>query len=486
MAKEEKKKIRILVHGDSPRVSTGFARVNAGIFTNLVKTGKYTVDFFGVNDLGFYDPFDEKYPYRILPAMIPGIQGDFYGRIRFINILRGVDLHLKPSWDIVFTLNDPFIFEEPVVTDNVGTMDAMIDLKTAYREKLPPKHWYKIVSYWPIDSAIKENWVEHAIGLSDYSVAYTEFGKEEIEKVNSKLKVPKKFNLEVIYHGTNVKDFYPLSDREVMEFKKDFFKKAKIDIENTFIVGMVARNQMRKDIPRAMKVFKEFQKRRPQTMLYIHAKAEDVGGSLGEYARWMNLDVGKDIMWPGSFSESTGYPINYLNMIYNAMDVQILTTQGEGWGLPLTEAMAAKTLNIAPNITSIPEMFNTKGFDLDNFDDLETKEIRGIPCKAGSTTSEWATFGAQDFERVRPLVNVDDMVKRLMWVYDNPDKITKIVNRGYEWVRKYTWDNIAKQWDNLFTRVYNELEEERKNGPANKPTGNEVVGTKITEGTNKK
>ena len=460
---EEKKQIRILVHADSPRVSTGFGRVTSGIFNNLAKTGKYKIDFFGVNDLGFYEPDPDKYPYRILPAMVPGIQGDVYGRMRFINILRGTDMFLKPSWDIVFTLNDPFIFEEPVVTNNVGTMDAINDLKYVYKEKLDPKHWYKVVSYWPIDSSIKENWVEHAIALPDYSVAYTEYGKNEIERVNNRLQNPVKFNLDVIYHGTNIKDFHPVDEREVMEFKKNFFKKAKIDVENTYIVGLVARNQMRKDIPRAMRAFKEFQKRRPQTMLYIHAREQDVWGSLGEYARWMNLEVGKDIMWPGNFNEATGYPISALNLIYNSMDVHIQTTQGEGWGLPLTECMAIKKLNIAPNITSIPEMFNTKDFDLDSLEDLEKKEIRGIPVKSGSTTSEWATYGPTDFERIRPLTNVDDLAKKLMWVYDNQDKVKPIIERAYEWVKQYTWESVSKQWDELFTKAYNELEEERKN-----------------------
>jgi glycosyltransferase involved in cell wall biosynthesis len=479
--KEEKKKIKILCFADSPRVSTGFGRVVHGIFKNLVKSGKYEVDIFGVNDLGFYNPDSDEYPYRILPAMVPGIAGDYHGRMRFVNVLRGADLFLKPSWDIVFTLNDPFIFEEPVVADNIGTMDAIMDLKNVFREKLDPKHWFKVVSYWPIDSSIKENWVEHAIGLPDYSVAYTQFGKEEIERVNNKLLHPMKLNLDIIYHGTNVKDFNIVSGREVMEFKKSFFQKAKIDIENTYIVGVVARNQPRKDLPRAMRVFKEFQKRRPQTMLYIHARESDVSGSLAEYARWFNLEVGRDIMWPGHFNEATGYPIKSLNLIYNLMDVQISTTQGEGWGLPLTEGMATKTLAIAPNITSIPEMFNTKGFNLDSLDDLETKEIRGIPVKAFSTNSEWATYGPSDFERIRPLTNIDDMAKKLVWVYDNPDKTKKIANRAYEWVRKYTWDIVSAQWDELLTKVYNQLEEERKNESnksTSKSTDNEVVEQK--------
>lgn len=474
------KKIRILANIDSPRVSTGFGTVAKGILNNLAYTGKYEIDIFGVNDQGFLDPDPKKYPYRILPAMQPSMRAvDVYGRVRFINILRGADNFLKPSWDIIFTLNDPFIFEEPVLP-NVGTMDAIKDLSALYRQKMSPEHWFKIVSYWPIDGPIKENWVEHAIGLPDSSIAYTNYGKEVIEKANNKLHKPMKFNLDVIYHGCNIKDFYPISEEEKNKFKDSFFKKVKVDMKNTFIVGLVARNQVRKDIPRAMKAFKEFQKRRPDSILYIHAREVDAWGSLGEYARNFNLELGKDWLFPGKFEESVGYPIKSLNKIYNIMDVHISTTTGEGWGLPITEAMATKTLNICPNITSIPELLNTVGNDVEDLADLETLEIRGIPVKAGSTTSEWTTHGPADYERVRPLTNVDDMARKLLWAYDNRDKTQKIVDRAYDWVQNLSWESIADKWDELFQKVYNDLEKERedaKKGSKDKKDNNSKVST---------
>lgn len=870
MTEEKKdKKIKILCHMDSPRLATGFSRVAAGIFDNLARTGRYEIDIFGVNDLGFMDPDPKKYPYRIMPAMIPGIQGDFYGRLRFVNIVRGADrMFLQPPWDIIFTLNDPFIFEEPIMSPEIGMMDALKDLKALYRKQLSPDTWFKICcftdntdvltedgikkiteikigeklysinpetkevslqevestqsfdfdgklikirgrnldfevtpehrfllskqkskdkycwitareiieqnfkshryfppikqkisgnkplffellpylsedqeiwvygdinkfrkeigkipndriigkssthscnhrvgkledehwilslkqyrnklekiesnfnlklkekrkcngglplrlkmddfinlmgwyisegsftgnridiaqsikskyrkeieklfirlglsfssstdkirsseailgkiladecgksshtkkipqwvfsldsslleilfdslmkgdgsqfriyhtvskklaeqliqlslhigfianyyqyrnrntytvvvrksqlknsftnknlslkrfkgkvycvrvknnhtilaginkkfqfvgqSYWPVDSYLKDNWVEHAIGLPDVSVAYTNYGKKEIEKANNKLAKPMEFDLQTIYHGTDTEHFFPISEQEKIEFKKHFFRKAKIDAERTYIVGVVARNQMRKDLPRVMKIFKEFQKRRPESMLYIHAKENDVWGSLGEYARNFNLELGRDWIFPGNFNEAQGYPIEALNKIYNIMDIQLHATMGEGWSLALSESMATKTLNIAPNITSIPELFNTEGDNIEDLADLEKKEIRGIPVKSHSTSSEWATYGPTDYERIRPLMNVEDAVRKLIWAYDNPAKTLPIVERAYQWVQDYSWVKISQIWDNLFTKVYNDLEEERKTASDKKP-----------------
>ena len=456
------KKIKILVVGDSPACATGFGNVIHGIFKPLVETGRYEVDIFGINDRGGWKD-SKEYPYRIWPAMLPGIQDDVYGRARFINILRGGNREVRPSWDIVFTLNDPFIFEAPMMVFNKGLMEMIRHIYDLYREKAKPDMWFKTVSYWPVDSSIKENWVEKAIGLSDYSVAYTKYGKREIEKSNNKCNKPSDKLIDVIYHGSDVKSYFPAPKEEVENFKKQFFKDA---IQpSTFIVGCVARNQMRKDLPRVMKIFREFQKRRPDSFLYIHAQETDVWGSLIEYARNFNLEHGKDWTFPGGFDPNIGYPRKTLNLIYNMMDVQLYTSLGEGWCLPLVEAMSAKTLNLAPNITSIPEIFDTEGDDMEDLTKIGiSQNIRGIPLKSGFTSSEWATYGPDDYERLRPLTNVDDAVKKLVWIYDNQDKVQGIVDRAYNWVQQFSWDKIAHEWDNYFQKVYNGLLVERKQG----------------------
>lgn len=455
---EDKKIIKMLCFIDSPACATGFGRVAEGIFFNLAQTGRYDIDIFGINDRGGWkDP--EKYPYRIFPATRMGMQ-DFYGRGRFLNIIRGGDPDLKPPWDIIFFLQDPFILEQPLVVFNRGMM-AMIDhFYKQYREKARPEQWFKTVYYIPIDSPIKANWVKDAIAYANYQIAYTNYGKEQIERANQSLTKPCELNLKVIYHGTNTEDFYPVEEKVKMEFKREFFK-GKVS-QDAFIISIVARNQMRKDIPRAMKIFREFQKRRPDSFLYIHAKENDSWGSLMEYARNFDLELGKDWTFPKGFDENVGFPKEALNLLYNISDVHLYTTHGEGFGLPITESMATKTINVAPNVTSIPEIFNSVGKDIELEDIEKDNGLRGIPVKSHSTTSEWVTYGPTDYERIRPLANVDDAVRKLIWVYDNPDKAKTIAEKGHQWIQKYTWKEIANQWDKLFQEVYQALEIERK------------------------
>ncbi len=453
--------IRILAYCDSPSVSTGFGSVAKGIFKNLALTNRYDIDIYGINDRGGWkDP--QEHPYRIYMTMLPG-EGDVYGRLRLIDAIRGADLDIRPPWDIIFTLNDPFIFEQPLTVEGHGFMKVLRNLYDIYRKKTAPDKWFKIVSYWPVDSYIKENWVENAVAHANHSVAYTNYGRREIEKSNKKCARPAELDLTVIYHGTNTSVFYPLTDQEIKTFKEKFFKN--MIRPSTFIVTCVARNQQRKDIPRVMRVFREFQKRRPDSFLYIHANPQDAGGSLMEYARAFNLEQGKDWTFPNFFNPNIGYPEEALNFVYNMSDVVITASVGEGWGLPITEAMATKTLSIGPNHTSIAEIFNTEG---DDFEDLKRLEentiIRGIPVKTASTSSEWASYGPSDLERIRPLMNVDDAVKKLLWVYENQAKAAEIAERGYNWVQQYSWEKIAQTWDAYFKKVVEELDKEREVG----------------------
>lgn len=458
MEKSKDKKIRILAWGDSIAVNTGFGTVMRGIFQNLAKTGKYEIDLIGINDTGGWkDP--ELYPnIHIYPAL-PGnsMSNDFHGRNRLLDSLWGKDSEIRPSWDLVFTLNDPFILDLKI-NNGHGTMDMIVRSQYAYILSQPPKNWFKIISYWPVDSKLKSNWIKDTIALPDRIVAYTEYGKKEMVEANKRLTsnaIPKfEDKIQVLYHGYDQDKYFPISEEEKKKFREKFFA-GQINNE-TFIVSVVGRNQMRKDIPRAMKIFAEFKKRRPDSFLYIHAKKVDAWGNLEEYANELGLKLGEDYGVPGNFNERIGMSFETLNKIYNVSDVILSTNLGEGFGMTYIEAMGAGTINLAPFHTTTPELFKLISPEID-----ETS--RGLAFKAGSTSSEFIFMGPDDLTRERPLGNVEDAVKKLIWIYDNPEKVKVIQDNASKWISEYTWENIAKQWDDIFMNAYAELEDDRKN-----------------------
>ena len=460
MAKKKDEKIRILAWGDTVACSTGFGTVMKGIFVNLAKTGKYEIDIIGINDTGDYkDP--KKYPnMRIYPAL-PGtsMSRDFHGRARLVNAVLNKEVGINPPWDIVFTLNDPFVLDQRIHHQGqYGTMRMLVNTQISYILQASEELWFKLVSYFPVDSRLKPNWIKDTMGLPDKLVAYTKYGKKEIDSANDRLKDKRAPNLDdrtsIIYHGYDQDSYKPIPEEKVKKFKQEMFGEHMKD--ETFLVTVVGRNQVRKDIPRAIKIFAEFKKRRPDSILYIHAKNEDVWGSIAAYADEFGLEMAKDVFVPSNFNERVGVSKNALNMVYNMSDVIFSSNIGEGFGLTYIEAMGAGTINLAPFHTTTPELFDLENTDIN-------QESRGIAYKSGSTKSEWAFYGPSDLIRERPLANVEDGVAKLMWIYENPDKVKEIEQNALKWIKNYSWQDVAKQWDILFQGVYKELQNDRLN-----------------------
>lgn len=479
---ENQKKIKILFLGDSPTVATGFAQVSRNVLHGLHATGRYEIDVIGINHHG--DAYDHnKFPYNIFPAMPQG-WADMYGRDRVLNALSGgqEQYGLVPPWDIVFTIQDPFVIEGLGV--KLPFAEQLRVISETWKRAVSTDNWFKWVGYFPVDAAIKENWVTRSIMLAHYPVAYCEWGKEQIlkwdkndlevpfnltirdsnEVINAKLPVPAlRDRMRVIHHGVDLKAFHPLPEKDIKEFRKEYFGGHVKD--DTFLVVNISRNQPRKDICRTIAAFAEFKKKVPNAYLYLHMKANDAGGSVDEMARNYGLRPIEDYTVPNNFAPGVGFSIDIVNKIYNAADVCVTTTLGEGWGFITTEAMATKTPIVAPNITSMLDIFDSYDYD-GSIEALGTsKKLRGIPVKAGSTSSEWICLGQEDNERIRPLTNVDDLVNKLMWVYDHQKgKVRDIVERGYAWVQNLSWDKIVAQWVEVIDTAYHELEEERKIG----------------------
>ena len=472
------KKIRVLALCDSPTSATGFAQLSRNVLRGLAATGKYEIDIIGINYQGdYYDR--ESHPYAIYPAMPQGFV-DMYGRGRVLNALNGIEekAGLKRGWDIVFTIQDPFIIEGLGLDYPFGQQLKVT--QQLWKRTLPPELWYKWIGYFPVDSDLKENWVTRSMALPDYPVFYCDWGEKmaqefdrpEFEllfnlradeahgKRKARLMVPSlKSRSSVINHGIDTNVFKPLSRDVIKQFRKEYFNGKVTD--DTYLVVNVSRNQPRKDLARTMAAFAGFKKLVPNSHLYLHCKVNDVGGSIEEIARNFGLVMGQDYSVPQDFNAGIGYPIETVNMIYNAADLCMTTTIGEGWGFITTEAMATKTPIVAPYITSIKDIF---GEWTDQNSPFTT--MRGIPVKAGSTTSEWACYGLEDNERIRPLTNVEDMIKKMFWAYENKgsEVLKAMVDRAYDWVQGIAWNNIVKQWDTLFTKAYQDLSIERKVG----------------------
>jgi glycosyltransferase involved in cell wall biosynthesis len=396
---------------------TGFGTVGKNIvneirrsFPDLKKT-IVAINYFG-------EPFWEDENTYVISARTNDINDDPYGRYFFLKFLQEND------YDSVFICQD------------IGVIRPFTEvLEHIKREKKEAnKKSFKSIFYFPIDCQIIEE-LTKGIEFFDLLVTYTEFGRKEILKHKPELKG----KIKVIPHGNNSKDFYPLSTEEITSFRKEYFG----DNADKFIITNVNRNQPRKDIPNTIFGFVEakkiWDKSLPDPFLYLHCHPKDpMGWDLR--AIFLQLDLVEDVdykLLPATLEDAMA-DTETVNKIYNASDVFLSTTLGEGWGLTYSEAAACKVPIIAPYTTSFMEMSNYGK----NAYMLETI----IPiCQLNDNVIREQT----DIYEIADLLLLVAQEKQ-----KNSPNLKKKIEDNYKWIKDLEWSSVCKMWTEYFKKTF--------------------------------
>lgn len=410
-------KIKGLVVGDGG-VNTGFARVLHSIIENLPEDD-YDIHHLAINYSG--DPYETKPWHKLYPAMIGG---DLYGLKRLNEMV------LKVQPDFIFILNDLWALQE-------------------YLKLLSEKAMGRTVIYFPVDAEkIDVSWT-HSLERLAATVAYTEFGKREILKVNPEL------NIQIIPHGVDTSKFYPIS-RSLARLPLKGLK------TNHFIVLNANRNQPRKRIDLTFRIFSEFARNKPKNViLYLHMGLVDEGWSVEPMAVRYKLED-RVALTARNMSPRTGVSDERLNLIYNACEIGLNTGMGEGFGLTNAEHAATMGVQVVTDWAAQHEVF------ADNRGILVPTEK--VPYTYTNTLTEGG------------IINVDKAVEALNELYENKTLREEIARNGYEYFIKpeFQWSNIALQWDSLFKKVVNDnklaLSESDEQDRRNEAGGGEVSG----------
>lgn len=401
--------MKILFYGETPCVETGAGRVNRYLLDTIV-AGGYDVDVLGTSHF-FGDDYDhERYPYPI-----ECIEGD-----------NSLETHKKAgerikekegSYDVLFISADmhvPNILVE-LVRSHPTIVLAAIDGRVTYKAQV------------------------HSLEAARWPVVYSQYSYSQVLGVMPE--IDDKF--QYIPLGCEPDVFYPLDEQERRAYRAKAFG---IKDDSLFLVMWANRNQMRKDPARAMAAFHKFHEREPHSLLYMHARMEDVGGNLPEMARFLGLNVAPPdpevIFSPPDYTEVAGFDRDKLNKMYNAADVVISTSQGEGWGLTTTEAMAAGRPFIGPANTTF-------------FEQLGEYEERGYLVECGGPDL-WSVYYGHD-NAPRPLTSVTDLAHTLHHVHAHREEAQEKAERAREWTQVHTWHHMKAQWKTLLETVDVEL-----------------------------
>jgi len=381
---------KVLWYGDF-LCPTGFGTVAENILERLMP--HFELEAMAINYKG--EPYNKVgnpyYKFKNIPVYPAMRNGDIFGKNKLYDIIK------NGKYDTVFILQDLFNLVD--VSEEI----ARIRWKTGLR----------FVLYFPVDGPVQDEW-KKAPRIADVAVAYTNWGKEQVG-----------IEMPVIYHGVD-KCYFPLGKEEVSKFRMDYFG---ID-DKTILVTNVNRNQPRKDLTKTIMAFSIFHDSHPDSVLYLHCDWNDGAGiDLHKFIKNNYPDLVKSIICPRSMLSK-----HAMNFVYNASDMLVSSTLGEGWGLSTVEAMACMTPVVIPDNTTATEIVG---------------KDRGYIIDAGSSPSLWVCNN-NDNNILRPTVDVEDMTRKMARVIEHPLEVEEFALNAKTWVTENCdWDKIAMQWKEL-------------------------------------
>jgi len=210
----------------------------------------------------------------------------------------------------------------------------------------------KYLQYLTVEcSSVPISWLE-PLSSANFLITTSEYGRQVLLKYS----FPED-KIKVVHHGVDHLIYRPISGPRFENY------------EEKFCFGFVARNTIRKGFPQIIRAFAMLPSEiKENSILYLHTQPEEMGlSALGQVRGWdiplltTKYNLYGKVLISSFHSKYWGNTEWELARIYNAMDVFVFASTGEGFGLPLIEAMACALPVIASANTSIPEIVGDAG-----------------------------------------------------------------------------------------------------------------------------
>jgi len=288
----------------------------------------------------------------------------------------------------------------------------------------------------PVDGTpVHPDWA----ALSDFAdgkMVISRFGVEAMRQQGKRVAL--------CHPGVELSEFYPPTTEEKSELRK---KAGYADTD--YIIGVVCMNQGRKAISQMVTAFQEFGRDKPNARLYLDMDKISPAGwdipALLKQLQFMEEET-KLIAYREDLFKKDFAAFSPLRNRYALMDLHMVISHREGFGLPLLESMACHVPAMALDWCSGTEICGDgKGFLVKRIDYMEHG------C--------WG--GARD-----AFPDMRDLVEQLETAYSNPELREHVARRGYEWAKEQTWDVATDQVEDV---IQTALARERKVRPDAQP-----------------
>jgi glycosyltransferase involved in cell wall biosynthesis len=403
---------------DSPFIPTGYRNQSLLLAKYLVEKG-YDLDFLA----NAYNGITIKHA-----VLDDGTELNFkiHGEMTQSYFANSMSQHLKETnSDIFWILLDTFM----LFSANFLNIDTSPS---------------KTIFWFPSDGGggMPKN-CENILRKVNRPVAMSKFGQKQVKDYYG-------IDVDYIPHGTEPNRFYRLPDEQRDELRK------KWGFHDKFVIGVVARNQPRKNLDRTIKVMSLLKEKIPNAVLFLHMDPNDPANPMFQIANLITkFNVENRVIFSGMKAHK-GLGWDKMNDIYNLMDCFLLTTSGEGFGIPIIEAMSCEVPVLATDYTTTPELVieNNAGLGI-QLSGVETIDMFKTDSKEydklvfdGTMTGSW--------EVERGFCSVTDAVTKLEYIYKNPQIARQMGINGRKAVlTKYDFNKIiAPKWEKLMTELW--------------------------------
>lgn len=257
---------------------------------------------------------------------------------------------------------------------------------------------------------IPQEWVDN-LNKIDGAFTATKWGKKVYEDCGVK-------KVTVVPHGVDSLKFSPFNSKLPQMVSSDAFK---------FLA--VGKFEHRKGYDLLMKAFSEEFTEDDNVELFAHMDNPFIRDfNVYEALVSLNLKTYKRI-----HPLPAALPSNILSSLYASVDCFVSPTRGEGWGLPITEAMAAGLPTIATNWSGPTEYMTKK-----NSYPLKITGLVDVPQNnMFSSTLACGQYAEPDYDELRALMR---------HVYDNRDEAEQIGEKAREdMIDKWSWETAGEK-----------------------------------------
>jgi glycosyltransferase involved in cell wall biosynthesis len=403
------KKLKIGVLSDSATFVTGYATIARKIANYMSEQG-HEVYYFAHGYMG--------------QNLKPGVTFEDGLELKFNIIGQGREAYFKDllpiytkqlKLDIVFILFDTFMLYP-------WFMDW--DLSPA-----------KVIFYYPSDGGGGlPLGCENILARCNKAVAMAKFGQKQVKDM---------YNLDTDYipHAVDTNVFKPLPKEERDELRK------KMGFEGKFVIGSVFRNQGRKMADRTIKAMALYAKKNPNAILFLHTDPQDNAQVFDLLSLIRRYNLQNRVAFSG-MKFFKGFDYSQMNQVYNLMDVFILTTSGEGFGIPTVEAMSAGVPVLVTDYTTTAELVkDTKsGMAIPLVGETNVPDVHESEILDGTITGSWNVE--------RGMCSIYKAAEALDLLATNPGVREYFGKNGREAALKlYNWDIILPRWKELLEKL---------------------------------